>query len=223
MKKFAWALIALVAVVGLFIGCGPDPLEGIAGQTMRIPKGTPTVDGEKDGIYKMEPLTIGTVCWDKNPDVANATGTITCLWDDGFIYVFAEIKDSSWDDNLRAGPYDRDTLELYIDENYSHGENYDADDSQYRINSENVITGWGSYNPDAAKGVFVKTDAGYNVEFALPFQFEFPVANQLVGLDFQINDAKGNGFREANISWNQDDDSAWSRSSKFGTALLLDK
>jgi endo-1,4-beta-xylanase len=221
MKKFAWALIALVAVVGLFIGCGPDPLEGITTKTMRIPQGTPTVDGEKDALYKMDPVVIDTVNWDKNPDVPGATGTATCLWDDGFIYVYAEIKDASWDDNLRAGPYDRDTMELYIDENYSHGENYDSDDAQYRINSENVITGWGAYNPDAAKGVFKKTDTGYTVEFALPFQFEMPVANQLVGLDFQLNDAKGKGFRESTIAWNQDDDSAWSRSSKFGTALLL--
>lgn len=154
-----------------------------------------TVDAVKDAIYDFG-LSVPITYPNGTSDV-KATANAWLLSKDGYLYVYAEIKDADVvvapADLQTSSPWSIDSLELFINSDNSDD---NAATTQYRIDNE----GWpcvydqngrADYGPDAVGSAFmyaeVDTSAGYNVEFAVP------VTGSAVGINFQVNDVSSDG------------------------------
>ena len=176
---------------------------------------TITVDGEADAKWNdvtAIPLTIVSG--------AEATATVKALWDANYLYVYADIKDAVLD-ATGAETHERDSLEVFIDENNAKSDGYEADDKQYRVNylNEQSFNGTKCTADNIVSAVKV-VDGGYVVEAAYKWTDITPSANMEIGIDFQINDAK-DGARTGTASWYDESGMGWSSPGVFGTVMLV--
>ena len=183
----------------------------------KIPYGTISVDGEEDAAWNNAvniPLTINKG--------SEASANAKVLWDDDNLYVYATIKDAVLD-KTGAQTHEQDSLEVFIDEDNGKTASYGEDDKQYRINYNNEQ----SFNGKKclAENVKSKTktiDGGYVVEAAFKWTDIKPANGTKIGLEFQINDAKG-GKRIGTLSWYDETGMGWSGSNVYGTVELTGK
>ncbi len=181
-----------------------------------IPMGTAVVDGVMEGSWDKAvtvPLTIRAG--------ANADAQASLMWDQEFLYVFAQIRDSALD-KTASQAHEQDSLEVFIDENNHKSVAYEEDDKQYRIN----YTAEQSYNgvKCVAENIVsaAKTTAdGYVIEAAFKWTDIAPVKDMEIGLELQINDAEG-GKRIGTLSWYDESGQGWSSPGVFGTARLVE-
>lgn len=181
-----------------------------------IKKGSAVIDGKIDAIWKnvkAEKLTVKSA-------KTKTSATVKTLWDKNYIYVLAEVKDACLNkDNANA--WEQDSLEIFLDENNGKTDSYEADDCQYRINYKNELSFNGTNcNSKNIKSATKKTKTGYIVEARIKRNTVKGKAKQLVGIDFQINDADASGARVATINWYDASGMGWSSPSVFGTARL---
>lgn len=154
------------------------------------------VDGIKDEIYDYGALEV-QIDQALNGSEVKATAVAYLLYKDGYLYVFASIKDKDvvipTADQQQSQPWVCDSLEVFINE--PNGDD-NAATMQYRIDNENWPCaynqgGLAAYGADAAAEYFkwgeVDTAAGYDVEYAIP------VAATTFGVNFQINDVSSDG------------------------------
>ena len=183
----------------------------------KIPYGTISVDGEEDAAWNNAvniPLTINKG--------SEASANAKVLWDDDNLYVYTTIKDAVLD-KTGAQTHEQDSLEVFIDEDNGKTASYGEDDKQYRINYDNEQ----SFNGKKclAENVKSKTktiDGGYVVEAAFKWTDIKPANGTKIGLEFQINDAKG-GKRTGTLSWYDETGMGWSGSNVYGTVELTGK
>ena len=183
----------------------------------KIPYGTISVDGEEDAAWNNAvniPLTINKG--------SEASANAKVLWDDDNLYVYATIKDAVLD-KTGAQTHEQDSLEVFIDEDNGKTASYGEDDKQYRINYDNEQ----SFNGKKclAENVKSKTktiDGGYVVEAAFKWTDIKPANGTKIGLELQINDAKG-GKRIGTLSWYDETGMGWSGSNVYGTVELTGK
>lgn len=182
-----------------------------------IPRGTAVVDGVMESSWDKAvtvPLTIRAG--------ANADAQASLMWDQEYLYVFAQIRDSALD-KTASQAHEQDSLEVFIDENNHKTAAYEEDDKQYRIN----YTAEQSYNgvKCIAENIVsaAKTTAdGYVIEAAFKWTDIAPVADTEIGLELQINDAEG-GTRIGTLSWYDESGQGWSSPGVFGTARLVEE
>ena len=124
-----------------------------------------------------------------NINSCNNTAKFGVLWDDNYLYVGVNVFDGTFCTNGRQGWYD-DGVEIYIDGNYSQGNNFDQYDRRFvkpvksywiqeaELNNEGVIHRW------------IETSGGYSMEFAIPWDnFNIsPSAGMNIGFNVAIND-----------------------------------
>ena len=183
----------------------------------KIPYGTISVDGEEDAAWNNAvniPLTINKG--------SEASANAKVLWDDDNLYVYATIKDAVLD-KTGAQTHEQDSLEVFIDEDNGKTASYGEDDKQYRINYNNEQ----SFNGKKCLAENVKSatktiDGGYVVEAAFKWTDIKPANGTKIGLEFQINDAKG-GKRIGTLSWYDETGMGWSGSNVYGTVELTGK
>ena len=183
----------------------------------KIPYGTISVDGEEDAAWDNAvniPLTI-------NKD-SEASANAKVLWDDDNLYVYATVKDAVLD-KTGAQTHEQDSLEVFIDEDNGKTASYGEDDKQYRINYNNEQ----SFNGKKCLAENVKSATktivgGYVVEAAFKWTDIKPANGTKIGLDLQINDAKG-GKRTGTLSWYDETGMGWSGSNVYGTVELTGK
>ena len=183
----------------------------------KIPYGTISVDGEEDAAWNNAvniPLTINKG--------SEASANAKVLWDDDNLYVYATIKDAVLD-KTGAQTHEQDSLEVFIDEDNGKTASYGEDDKQYRINYDNEQ----SFNGKKCLAENVKSatktiDGGYVVEAAFKWTDIKPANGTKIGLEFQINDAKG-GKRTGTLSWYDETGMGWSGSNVYGTVELTGK
>lgn len=183
----------------------------------KIPYGTISVDGEEDAAWDNAvniPLTINKG--------SEASANAKVLWDDDNLYVYATIKDALLD-KTGAQTHEQDSLEVFIDEDNGKTASYGEDDKQYRINYDNEQ----SFNGKKCLAENVKSatktiDGGYVVEAAFKWTDIKPANGTKIGLEFQINDAKG-GTRTGTLSWYDETGMGWSGSNVYGTVELTGK
>ncbi len=181
-----------------------------------IPKGTAEVDGVKESSWDTAvtiPLTIRSG--------AKASAEASLMWDQEYLYVFAQIKDSELD-ATSSQVHEKDSLEIFIDENNHKSDAYEEDDKQYRINYLNEQ----SFNGPKCKAENIQsmvttTEDGYNVEAAIKWTDIVPASDMEIGIELQINDAEG-GKRIGTLSWYDESGNGWSSPGVFGTAMLKD-
>ena len=183
----------------------------------KIPYGTISVDGEEDAAWNNAvniPLTINKG--------SEASANAKVLWDDDNLYVYATIKDAVLD-KTGAQTHEQDSLEVFIDEDNGKTASYGEDDKQYRINYNNGQ----SFNGKKCLAENVKSatktiDGGYVVEAAFKWTDIKPANGTKIGLELQINDAKG-GKRIGTLSWYDETGMGWSGSNVYGTVELTGK
>ena len=183
----------------------------------KIPYGTISVDADADAAWGNAvniPLTINKG--------SEASANAKVLWDDDNLYVYATVKDAVLD-KTGAQTHEQDSLEVFIDEDNGKTASYGEDDKQYRINYNNEQ----SFNGKKCLAENVKSatktiDGGYVVEAAFKWTDIKPANGTKIGLEFQINDAKG-GKRIGTLSWYDETGMGWSGSNVYGTVELTRK
>lgn len=183
----------------------------------KIPYGTISVDADADAAWGNAvniPLTISKG--------SEASANAKVLWDDDNLYVYATVKDVVLD-KTGAQTHEQDSLEVFIDEDNGKTASYGEDDKQYRINYNNEQ----SFNGKKCLAENVKSatktiDGGYVVEAAFKWTDIKPANGTKIGLEFQINDAKG-GKRIGTLSWYDETGMGWSGSNVYGTVELTGK
>lgn len=183
----------------------------------KIPYGIISIDADADAAWGNAvniPLTINKG--------SEASANAKVLWDDDNLYVYATVKDAVLD-KTGAQTHEQDSLEVFIDEDNSKTASYGEDDKQYRINYNNEQ----SFNGKKCLAENVKSatktiDGGYVVEAAFKWTDIKPANGAKIGLEFQINDAKG-GKRIGTLSWYDETGMGWSGSNVYGTVELTGK
>ena len=183
----------------------------------KIPYGTISVDGDADAAWGNAvniPLTINKG--------SEASANAKVLWDDDNLYVYATVNDAVLD-KTGAQTHEQDSLEVFIDEDNGKTASYGEDDKQYRINYNNGQ----SFNGKKCLAENVKSatktiDGGYVVEAAFKWTDIKPANGTKIGLELQINDAKG-GKRIGTLSWYDETGMGWSGSNVYGTVELTGK
>ena len=183
----------------------------------KIPYGTISVDADTDAAWNNAvniPLTINKG--------SEASANAKVLWDDDNLYVYATVNDAVLD-KTGAQTHEQDSLEVFIDEDNGKTASYGEDDKQYRINYNNEQ----SFNGKKCLAENVKSatktiDGGYVVEAAFKWTDIKPANGTKIGLELQINDAKG-GKRIGTLSWYDETGMGWSGSNVYGTVELTGK
>ena len=183
----------------------------------KIPYGTISVDADADAAWGNAvniPLTINKG--------SEASANAKVLWDDDNLYVYATVNDAVLD-KTGAQTHEQDSLEVFIDEDNGKTASYGEDDKQYRINYDNEQ----SFNGKKCLAENVKSatktiDGGYVVEAAFKWTDIKPANGTKIGLELQINDAKG-GKRIGTLSWYDETGMGWSGSNVYGTVELTGK
>lgn len=183
----------------------------------KISYGIISIDADADAAWGNAvniPLTINKG--------SEASANAKVLWDDDNLYVYATVKDAVLD-KTGAQTHEQDSLEVFIDEDNGKTASYGGDDKQYRINYNNEQ----SFNGKKCLAENVKSatktiDGGYVVEAAFKWTDIKPANGAKIGLEFQINDAKG-GKRIGTLSWYDETGMGWSGSNVYGTVELTGK
>ena len=182
-----------------------------------VGNGTAVVDGNKEAVWTEKgqeiPLTINLG--------SQVSATVTALWDEEYLYIFAEVKDAVLN-NDSANEYEQDSLEVFIDENNHKSDAYEEDDKQYRIS----YTNYQSFNGEKCvkenvTSVAKVTADGYVIEAAYKWTDITPKAGMEIGLEFQINDANDTGKRIGTLSWYDETGMGWSSPGVYGTVKLV--
>lgn len=187
----------------------------------------PVLDGIEEAIWTnataihAEKNLSGTVT-----NSADLSGSAKFLWDNTYLYVFANIIDNT-KTNDSPNTYEDDGVEIYLDINNDKATTYGANDVQYTFAWDDGTTVGSLPAARPTTGITysaVNTVDGYIVEASIPWSTVqgTPTANQLLGLDFMINDDDNGGARDKKISWNAVTDDAWQNPSLFGTAKLVE-
>ncbi len=183
-----------------------------------IPNGTAAIDGDIAEWKNVDPIQLGVVSGGVE---ATATGKVA--WDDENLYVMMEVEDPNLDATASAGnEYQHDSMEFFIDELNEKGGGYDDNDKQYRVNYENLQT----FNGKECKAEYItsatqKTADGYVIEAAIKWTALDPKVNDQIGIDLQINDAKG-GSRLGTMNWFDSTGNGYQNPGVFGTGILVE-
>lgn len=185
-------------------------------------RGTPTLDGQVDDVWQSAPAmkTDRSVVDISDPDVASpAIATFRCLWDDEKLYVLAVVHDPRVAGTGDA-PWDRDSIEVFLDELGDGGTQFGQDDGQYRIGADGDIS-YGSVGRSGnARAVVRLIDNGYLVEAAIAVPDGVLRRGAKPGFEVQVNDNRGGGRRAAVMKWSSPSDRSWRDPSSFGRLWL---
>ncbi|WFE20645.1 endo-1,4-beta-xylanase [Solwaraspora sp. WMMD937] len=151
-----------------------------------------------------------------------AVATVRTLWQDQTLYVLAEVADPVVD-VTGSDPWTQDSVEIYVDAGNAKNGPYRYDDTQIRINADNVVsfgTGDEAFQAGRLTSAVVRTDTGYTVEAAISL-LEYGGLDTFHGLDFQVNDA-ADGARTAIRNWAEQNGVGYQTTARWGVGRLVD-
>lgn len=190
----------------------------------------PTIDGVEDAVWMS--ADIETISAEKEVVATvsssnDLSGTLKLLWDDSNVYFYSVITDDT-KQNDSQNSYEDDAIEIYFDVNNDKATTYGTNDVQYSFGWDDgtVVGALPSGRSVAGITYSVMTTAnGYIVEGNIPWSTlqGTPQLDQLIGLDFMINDDDDGSGRDGKLSWNAATDDAWQNPSLFGTAILSEE
>jgi endo-1,4-beta-xylanase len=190
------------------LGMGPEYTEAI--------NGTPTIDGEMDALWQKATSFNTKVV----PGTGNAVSAkVRTMWDENNVYLYAEVTDPVLS-ATSINPWEQDSLEEFIDQNYARTAVYQDDDAQYRVNYKNEKTFTGAGIIDKFATATKVVSGGYVVETAVPLTKIKGKKGTLIGFDIQINDDNGKGIRTGQSNWNDTTGTAWQTTAVFGVLQM---
>ena len=233
------AFSALTAALSVMLSCASGCLHASAAyepKSATAIKATAIIDGEAEEIWqKAEVLEANlinrTIIY--NPDTeSTATASVRLLWDEKYLYVFAEVLDADPNPENRLGSPDfiPDGIEIQIDEqNDKSGKNNvpagNACAGSWQVFADGSESGFGDqFTAGRAKfrSAVKPTPSGYNVEMAIPWNRLTPEVGTKIGLEIQINDNITGKTREGLVTWNSDACLGWQDTEAMGTVTFLD-
>jgi endo-1,4-beta-xylanase len=150
-----------------------------------------------------------------------AVATVRTLWRDDTLYVLAEVADPVIDLS-GSDPWVQDSVEIYVDAGNAKNGAYRPEDTQIRINADNVTSfGTGDEAAQAARlrSATARTEGGYLVEAAINLLDKGGLGT-FHGLDFQVNDATG-GTRTAIHNWADPTGLGYQTTAHWGVGQLV--
>lgn len=175
--------------------------------------GSPVIDGEVDKIWS----EAKTIVPKYSTTTENTTAKFKAMWDDKALYILAQVKDENVSKDS-VNPYEQDSIEIFLDENNDKTQEFGVDDLQFRINYANDET---ADKGDLAR-LYSKTkvvDGGYIIEARIAWDKLAADNDKVVGLELQINDAKG-AARVGTINVFDGTNNAWQNTALFGNLIL---
>jgi endo-1,4-beta-xylanase len=159
----------------------------------------PVVDGRVDRAWAAaSTLSTGTAV-EGDPDGARAE--VRTLWSGSRLYVLAEVGDPTIDVTA-SDPWQRDSVEIFLDVGNDKAGAYAELDTQMRVNADNVTSfGTGDEAAQARRliSATTRTASGYVVEVSI--ELGSPATRGAIhGLDVQVNDATA-GARTSVHTW----------------------
>lgn len=181
-------------------------------------KGTPVVDGTIDKIWSA--AQSNQALYLSDPTKGYPLATVRLLWDEDQLYVLAEVKD----DNLNAtggNLWEHDSMEFFVDENNAKTVTYEADDSHYRVNYQNLRSAGKNATADSFTSAAKVVDGGYIIEAALPLRTITPTVGKVIGFDFGASDDSNyDGIRDNATMWSNRRLNSNISTSLFGNVTL---
>jgi len=207
-KKVAKVLIlVLVFVFAAAMTVVAAPLKGEA------IGGSANIDGEIEAAWDAaEALSLELITGVTTDSVVAKT-----MWTETNLYVLVEVTDDVLDDTA-ANIWERDSVEIYIDQNNAKTPTYQDDDMQLRVNFKNEVSSGGAYFEAVRDNIITATkivDGGWILEVSIPWTIVEAEQGTIIGFDLQYNDASG-GARPGMLKWNDTTDTAWNNTSVFG-------
>lgn len=153
------------------------------------------------------------------PDnTSDLLGTISGAYTDQGLYIYLEVIDDLVFVDSLSQPWEDDNIEILIDPDQSRNGRFDGvNDSKYvvELKGNGVAEIVQGVFPAPAEGgdwsrfdaAFQQTTAGYEVEFFFPWEGlqVYPKGLWRMGIDVEINDDDGLGFRESWITLSSND------------------
>ena len=188
---------------------------------------TITIDGSIDDVWtngNVLPMNATKLLTGTVTNAADLSGYGKLLWDNNYMYVLAEVTDDS-KRNDSENSYEDDAVEFYFDINNNKTATYGANDVQYSFGWDDGTIVGSLPSGRAVTGIeysAVSTTNGYIIEGRIPWSTlqGSPASEQLIGIDFMINDDDDGIGRDSKLSWNAAADDAWQNASLFGTGKL---
>jgi len=178
----------------------------------------PVIDGTVDASWA--PANVVTTA--KQVSGTNgAIATVRTMWRGQTLYVLAEVADPVVDVS-GSDPWTQDSVEIYVDAGNAKNGAYRFDDTQIRINADNVVsfgTGDEAFQAARLRSAAVRTATGYTVEAAISL-LESGGLGTFHGLDFQVNDAS-NGNRTAIRNWAEQEGIGYQSTARWGVGQLV--
>ncbi|MFC0527186.1 endo-1,4-beta-xylanase [Phytohabitans kaempferiae] len=150
-----------------------------------------------------------------------AIATVRTLWQDQTLYVLAEVADPVIDVSA-SDPWVQDSVEIFVDAGNVKNGAYRGDDTQIRINANNVTSfGTGDEAAQAARlrSATTHVEGGYVVEAAISL-LTYGGPGTFHGLDFQVNDATA-GARTAIHNWADPTSLGYQTTARWGVGQLV--
>ncbi|MFG2062449.1 endo-1,4-beta-xylanase [Micromonospora sp. NPDC048871] len=178
----------------------------------------PVIDGSVDAAW----ANATTVTTDKQVSGTDgASAQVRTLWRGQTLYVLAEVTDPVVDVS-GSDPWIQDSVEIYVDAgNFKNG-SFRYDDTQIRINADNVVsfgTGDEGFQANRLESATVRTPTGYTVEAAISL-LEYGGLDTFHGLDFQVNDAS-EGTRTSIRNWAEQEGAGYQSTARWGVGRLV--
>ncbi|MDN4481561.1 endo-1,4-beta-xylanase [Demequina muriae] len=176
------------------------------------------IDGSPEQAWDAAPV----VTTDKAVEGSGtAPGEFRTLWRDNTLYIYAEIPDADVD-TTGSDPWTHDSVELYVDGgNFKNG-SYRYDDTQIRVNADNVVSfgaGDETFQANRVESATTLIDGGWAVEVAVSL-LEYGGVGTFHGVDFQVNSAE-NGARQAIRNWADPTGAGYQSTARWGVAQLV--
>jgi endo-1,4-beta-xylanase len=177
----------------------------------------PVIDASVDAVWALA----DTVLTGKQITGTNtATADVKTLWQGNTLYVLAHVQDAVLNDTA-SDPWQKDSVEIYVDAgNYKNGA-YRPDDTHIRINYKNQVSfDVGDAAAQQARLVSATSlvEDGYILEASISLLEEGGVGT-FHGLDFQVNDA-ANGARVGIRNWADPTNAGYLNTAHWGVGRL---
>ncbi|MFN3707793.1 endo-1,4-beta-xylanase [Microcella sp.] len=179
----------------------------------------PTIDGTIDEVW--ESATV-VETGKQVEGSSGASATVRTLWRGDELYVLMEVADPVIDVS-GSDPWIQDSVEIYVDAgNFKNGP-YRFDDTQIRINAENVVSfgagGDEGFQASRLQSATSIVDGGYIVEASINL-LSYSGLGTVHGLDFQVNDAQ-NGARQSIRNWADPSGAGFQSTARWGVGQLV--
>lgn len=182
-------------------------------------KGTPVIDGVIDDIWSTTPSNQALYLSDSTKGYPLAK--VRLLWDEHQLYVLAEVEDHNL--NATGGNlWEHDSMEFFVDENDAKTATYEADDSHYRVNYQNLRSAGKNATADSFTSAAKVVDGGYIIEAALPLRTITPTVGTVIGFDFGASDDSNyDGIRDNATMWSNRKLNSNASTSLFGNVTFI--